>query len=525
MAKQHGPKRQSRCRLLGGGLAALCTSCYACWCVGSRAEFEHTPAQFGVALLAIAVTTAWGFAESDNCQSLEDIESQSPNELLATLRSATEFACILFVAYACDRTTIFAKASKVQDPASFWAVWLVICVLALFTVTRISKPRILAREQTEEWKGWMQLQFLMYHYFVQVDLYNAIRVYIAAYVWMTGYGNFLYYKKTGNFGAVRVAQTLFRLNFLVALICPLLRNEYMLYYICPMHTLFTLFVWLAVRFSTTWKCLVPTLLCTYVIYDTPLFKFAFWPLKPLLAFHDPLHDFPEMHEWHFRSGLDRYVWIWGMACASALPFVEAVEDGPRKLVARLVAVLAAAPVVFFWVRDVYSRDKFSYNTLHPYTSWIPVTVYIILRNLSSRLRSVYLGLFAGLGKITLETYILQFHVWMKTTGLNGSPKHRLNIIPFAPTGQDADQPDTLFWTNFIIVTALYLYLSQRAFSLTTHLKDALVPTEAHRLKYALAKTTLVVIFFYAAGHLAHLAAHSRAASGSDTRALSNPNAK
>ena len=45
--------------------------------------------------------------------------------------------------------------------------------------------------------------------------YNAIRVYIAAYVWMTGYGNFLYYSKTGNFGAVRLCQTLFRLNFFV----------------------------------------------------------------------------------------------------------------------------------------------------------------------------------------------------------------------------------------------------------------------------------------------------------------------
>jgi hypothetical protein len=44
----------------------------------------------------------------------------------------------------------------------------------------------LQREQTEEWKGWMQIMFLLYHYFEASSTYNAIRVYIAAYVWMTG---------------------------------------------------------------------------------------------------------------------------------------------------------------------------------------------------------------------------------------------------------------------------------------------------------------------------------------------------
>jgi hypothetical protein len=49
---------------------------------------------------------------------------------------------------------------------------------------------ILSRDQTEEWKGWMQVLFLMYHYFAATEMYNAVRIFIAAYVWMTGYGNF-----------------------------------------------------------------------------------------------------------------------------------------------------------------------------------------------------------------------------------------------------------------------------------------------------------------------------------------------
>ena len=38
---------------------------------------------------------------------------------------------------------------------------------------------------------------------------------------------------------------MWRLNFLVTVTCIVLQNHYMLYYICPMHTLFTIFVYAA----------------------------------------------------------------------------------------------------------------------------------------------------------------------------------------------------------------------------------------------------------------------------------------
>lgn len=40
-----------------------------------------------------------------------------------------------------------------------------------------------------------------------------------------------------------VEQMMWRLNFFVAFCCILLDNHYMLYYICPMHTFFTLMVY------------------------------------------------------------------------------------------------------------------------------------------------------------------------------------------------------------------------------------------------------------------------------------------
>lgn len=38
-------------------------------------------------------------------------------------------------------------------------------------------------------------------------------------------------------------QMMWRLNLFVAFCCIVLNNDYMLYYICPMHTLFTLMVY------------------------------------------------------------------------------------------------------------------------------------------------------------------------------------------------------------------------------------------------------------------------------------------
>lgn len=34
----------------------------------------------------------------------------------------------------------------------------------------------------------MQVMFVWYHYFAAKEWYNWIRIYIAAYVWMTGFG-------------------------------------------------------------------------------------------------------------------------------------------------------------------------------------------------------------------------------------------------------------------------------------------------------------------------------------------------
>eukprot|EP00899_Mesostigma_viride_P000312 jgi/Mesvir1/10281/Mv07825-RA.1 len=413
----------------------------------------------------------------------------------SVLRAMAEFGGLMLLFYVCERTSSIPSGPKTYSRDFFIALYLVLVLVSLgLSLHKTKQASILSgkstgllnRDQTEEWKGWMQVQFLLYHYFEAAELYNAIRVYIAGYVWMTGFGNFSYYYIKKDFSVGRFCQMMWRLNFLVFFVCMVLDNEYMLYYICPMHTAFTLLVFAALALGSKYNYthlgiflkLAALLGLVYVIWDLPgVFEKLFGPLDFLVGYTDPRRpQIPRLHEWHFRSGLDRYVWIFGMLCAYAHPYVEAAlrwAEGltrPRTAMVRSAVIVGVAAMLAAWYQGVYVLPKLEYNALHPYTSWIPLTGYILLRNLTPSMRMYANATFGWLGKITLETYIAQFHLWMHTGAPNAQPKSLLVYVPGYPM------------VTFVIATCVYILISYRLFKLTDVLKTAFVPhDDNHRL--------------------------------------------
>nr|VZI34215.1 unnamed protein product [Spirometra erinaceieuropaei] len=139
-----------------------------------------------------------------------------------------------------------------------------------------SKASLLDVNVTTEIKGWMQIGILAYHYtdaYFILPIFIVIRLFVSMYVVLSAYGHFCYYWRKNYLQEeemlklpvcrrvciclkrllYRYIQVLFRMNFLVILLCPIFQQPYMKYYFV---TLITTAYTLSAATMTAWMFLL-----------------------------------------------------------------------------------------------------------------------------------------------------------------------------------------------------------------------------------------------------------------------------
>ncbi|KAG6851199.1 hypothetical protein H0H93_015209 [Arthromyces matolae] len=375
---------------------------------------------------------------------------------------ALVFSIGVALIFLADRSSLWLKEHKQFNPWTFAFLCMIALFVGIATIKRSDKDLgFLNREQTDEWKGWMQLAILIYHYLGASKIsgiYNPIRVLVASYLFMTGYGHTTYYIRKADYGFLRVAQVMVRLNFLTLVLAYTMNTDYISYYFSPLVSMWYLIIYATMFVGCQFNDRTPFLLGK-IFFSAVLFTFFMkeeWLLETafsILSHVCGIHW--SAREWNFRVTLDLWIVYIGMLAAVAVIKIRdhRLTEHPYWPIAMKTSItVSALGLMWFFAFELLQESKFTYNYWHPYISWVPVVGFVVLRNASVVLRSASSSAFAFIGRCSLETFIIQYHLW-----LAGDTKGVLLVIPGTS------------WRplNFVLTTIMFVYVSDQMAHATT----------------------------------------------------------
>ncbi|GJN86090.1 hypothetical protein PLIIFM63780_009667 [Purpureocillium lilacinum] len=406
--------------------------------------------------------------------------------------SACMFVTALLACFLADRTQVFAKGSKEYVASEFAILSFLAAVAGVVTIRRMSPPRSnsstppaaledappLSRDQTDEWKGWMQAAILIYHWTGasrSLPIYICIRLMVAAYLFQVGYGHTVYFLTKKDFSFKRVAAVLLRLNLLSCALPYVMNTTYMLYYFAPLVSFWFAIVYATLAIGSGYndtsnaviaKIVMSAFAVASVFLFTPLSEWVFAILRSVFRI-----DW-DLHEWQFRVSLDILIVYVGMLAGMASVRSKLWN---RLLVGTKFSGFIGLVIMagYWYLSNGHFAVKQDYNWWHPYASFAPIIAFITARNIAAPVRVFYSKAFAWLGRCSLETFTLQFHIFLAsdTKGI---------LLLDGLTGDGSLAADR--WRHLVVIVPFFLWLSHTTAEATGHLTKLLTSTSAEQDK-------------------------------------------
>lgn len=431
---------------------------------------------------------------------------------------------VLLWSWLSDRSGVFDGVERHFGPVTslfLCTAWVLVGSLRVGTTAVTGKSptgRYLAREQSDELKGVMQGLVLIYHYTHNsrvLPVYKVVRLFIGLYFLLSAYGQSTHMLQSlqdggacsraslpRNYTLRHAAAVLFRLNALCILLpLTMLTTNYFSYYFSPCISFWFVVTWLTLRVAPEWnlrprafaaKVLI-ALALSHLFVSTPgVLETASRATKWAIG----VYWSPK--EMRFRLALDRYVPFAGMLLAGwnfqqqqkaqlqpskkenghengysvAAPPMHCTSkshpsqdrlNSPRW--ATLASICATMLYAYMFILPAplgmgHTFPKYDYNAVHPYVSPLVLVALLALRNCTPTLRRSYLKLPAALGRISLETYVLQYHVWLANDATSvlslglASRVHGVVAGPWLPAAEAA-----LRLLEPCLVTAVFVALA------------------------------------------------------------------
>lgn len=389
--------------------------------------------------------------------------------------------------YLCDRTNFFMKENKYYSEFSFWIPVGYVFALGLFFTEDSRFTKVLNRDQTDELRGWILLVVLIYYMTGAqriLPIHMHIKLLISGYFFLTGYTHFTNVWQTGGSGSmfVRFFQAMFRLNFLSVLLCFCMNRPYQFYYFVPLLTFWLCVVYFVLSLPPRITCAsvdanplhylylvckcIGCLGVITVLFMSEVFFERIFVTRPWKALFVTTDD--DIHEWWYQWKLDRYTITFGMIYAACFHIAQKYnvfdDNNHGNLFSRRtsisVTLLALLGVGIYTSFSFLCRNVQNCEEIHSYIVFIPIIGYIVLRNISGILRTRYSAFFAWFGRISLELFVCQYHIWL------AADRHGvLVLLPGFPT------------LNMIITSFIFVCASHEVHRLTQILLPYAVPND------------------------------------------------
>lgn len=282
-----------------------------------------------------------------------------------------------------------------------------------------------------------------------------------------------------------------RLNLLTLVLAYTMNVNYLSYYFSPLVSMWYLIVYGTMAIGSQYNDRTTFLLLKILgsMGAVTWFMTEPWILEVVFVFLEQIFSIRwSAREWSFRVILDLWIVYFGMLLAIAVIKIQAHRLTDHRLWPMAVKVAVGTStfiMLWFFGFELMQESKFSYNKWHPYISFLPIAAFITLRNASPSLRLYSSRAFSFIGRCSLETFIIQFHLW-----LAGDTKGILLLLPGTR------------WRpiNFIISTIIFIYISDQVSRATGELtawicgsKETSLPTSTRHVGSTGSSTEAVLL--------------------------------